>query len=369
MKRLWLTLVTTMAVTAATGCGAAGKVGGGTTTTSATSVAPTATAAPRFPAGKVTSVHDVRVTVDGVVAGDGAPVLSAGTVASDANGSFDLSVGATVHRCMTDHDSTLQVRPDPTLLISWTQGTSWCEKSGGAAGRFGIGPGLVATMKDPVFRVTVDSSRTVLKVDKGFVSVQGPGAAVTVGPSQQVEIPAGGPPGPAQPMAPDALDNVNFGPLEKLTPRPDFSRPKSGVSAGVDGVLRGGLNIAMFTAGDGFNEHSSSFFRTYMTTVARHWDVSITSSYVGTREATVPGPTPDVVLEAVPGSGSGGTVVPLFTDGTDTWQLAARDTGLADALRKILIAELNSGDYDTLFTQTFGHQPDYQPVADLVLSS
>jgi len=364
VKVRWLAFATALAVAAAGGgCGSPGPIVVGTTTSASS---PTTRA--RFAAGKVTSVHDVRVTVDGVVAGDGTTVLSEGTVASDANGSFDVSVGTTVHRCMTDHDSTLQIRPGPTLLVSWAKGTSWCEKSGGASGTFGIGPGLVATMMDPVFRVTVDQSGTVLKVDQGFVSVRGAGVSVSVGPNQQVQIPGGGPAGPVEPLNADAQDNANFGPLEKLAPRPDFGRPGTGISAGMDRVLRSGFHTVMVVAPAGFNEQSAAFFQAFIRAVALHWDVKIASSSTLSSEVTIPEPMPDVVLQASPGSGKGSAVVPLFSDGTDTWQMVASDTGLAGALRAILTAELNSGDYSALFTDVFGHQPDYKPVADLVLA-
>lgn len=368
MNIRWFTVATAVLVGAGacSGCSQSRTVVDGTTTVSSGTSA--ATNAPRVAAGKVTTVHDQRVTIDGVVAGNGTTVLSAGSVASDANGSFDLSVGTTVHRCLTSHDSILQIRPDPTVLISWTQGSSWCEKSGGKPVQFGIGPDLVASMKDPVFRVTVDQSGTVLKVDQGFVSVKGRGSSVNVGPHQQVRIPAGGPAGAVEEMVGDAEDNANFGPLEKLTPRPDVGRPKSGISKGLDQVLRSGFHTVMVAAPDGFNEQSAAFFRTYIEAVALHWDVKIASSSIVSPEVTIPEPTPDVVLRAAPAGGNGSTVVPLFTDGTDTWQMVARDAGLAGALRSILIAELNTGDYSDLYTQVFGHQPDYEPVADLVLS-
>jgi hypothetical protein len=319
----------------------------------------------------VTKVHDQRVTVDGVVAGNGTPVLSGGQVVSDANGSFDVSVGTSVQQCVTDHDSTLQVQPGGGILISWTQGTSWCLKSSGTKATFGIGTGLQAVMKDPVFRVTVDGSGTVLKVDRGFVSVEGAGSPVVLGPAQQVAIPAGGPAGKVGALQADAKDNVNFPALVSLAPPPSLGRPTVGNSAPLAKIMHSGsLVVQMKATAAGTQTAAVRFANLFFASLTQHWDLKLSFTVVpSTQSTTTAIGTPDVVVETAPGTATGSTPLPLLSDGKDMWQMTASSVDLFRALQTYLVEYLNAGDYATLFTQAFPRQqPAYGPFASLVLA-
>lgn len=360
-------------------CGAAacGRSSNTTSTTTTnppvTSSSTTRTTIGRTTAGMVTMVHDQRVTVDGVVAGNGTTVLSGGRVVSDANGSFDVSVGTSVQRCVTDHDSTLQVQPGGGILISWIQGTSWCLKATGTKGTFGIGTGLEAVMKDPVFRVTVDGSGTVLKVDRGFVSVVGTGGSVVVGPAQQVVVPAGGPAGKVGPLQSDAKDNVNFPALVSLAPPPSLGRPTVGNSAALAQIMQKGTLVVQLRATTAGTETPAvRFANAFFTSLARHWDLKLSFTVVpntpSTTTTTAIG-TPDVVVETAPGIATGSTSLPLLSDGKDMWQMTASSVDLFRALQTYLVEDLNSGDYAVLFSQAFPRQqPVYDPFARLVLA-
>lgn len=374
------------------GCSTASKATTATTGTSeesSTSAAAstTLTTGRRAPAGKVTAVHDQHVTIDSSPAGDGDTVPTGATVASDSTGSFDLSVGSTIHKCLTDHDSALQVLPSPSVLIAWQHGASWCQKSGGTQSRFGIGPGLIALMQDPVFAVRVGASGTVLKVQQGFVKVQGATGSVLVGPGQQMTAPPGGAPGPVVPLEADEQDNTNFGQLAGLTPAPAFARPSAQGSAALARILRTGvLQVRFATPAPGGNPQAAPFSRDFFDFLTRHWDLKLDSSSASAGTATSTSAAATTSSAAATGStapgsaaggGAGGDVrveaqtganagTPLLSDGSTVWRMVAVDTGLQSALRGFLVAALGSGDYADLFTHDFGRPPTYDAVSGLV---
>ncbi|HEY2301286.1 MAG TPA: hypothetical protein VGH66_05310 [Acidimicrobiales bacterium] len=356
-------------------------------------------AARRAQAGKVTAVHDQHVTIAGAPAGDGDSVATGATVASDSTGSFDFSVGSTIHKCLTDHDSSLQLLPTPSVLIAWQKGASWCQKSGGDQAEFGIGPGLVAVMKDPVFAVRVDPSGTVLKVEQGFVRVQSAkGASVLVGPGQQTSASPGGAPGPAVPLVADEKDNTNFPALNGLSPAPAFGRPSAAGSAALARIFRtGAMRVSFVAPARGANSQTVQFSSDFFSFLTQHWDLklqfstasgSATTTSSSTRlpgTATTAGPgtvstaaggsnagtsstaaVPDVRVEVQTATNVG---TPLLSDGTTIWRMVGVDAGLQTGLRNFLVAALGSGDYANLYSQDFGRPPSYDAVAGLVAPS
>jgi hypothetical protein len=376
------------------GC-AAGSQSAISTNTSggATSVvgSATTTAVRRAQAGKVTAVHDQHVTIGGAPAGDGDAVATGATVASDSTGSFDFSVGSTIHKCLTDHDSSLQLLPTPSVLIAWQKGASWCQKSGGDQAQFGIGPGLVAVMKDPVFAVRIDPSGTVLKVEQGFVRVQSAkGASVLVGPGQQTSASPGGPPGPAVPLVADEKDNTNFPALNGLSPAPAFGRPSTAGSDALARIFRtGALRVSFVAPPRGANSQTVQFSSDFFNFLTQHWDLKLqfsTASGTATTTSSSPRP-PGTASTAGPGSNPGASstaAVPdvrvevqtainvgttLLSDGTTIWRMVGVDAGLQTALRNFLVAALGSGDYANLYSQDFGRPPSYDAVAGLVAPS
>ena len=354
-----------LAIAMATGaCGRPPDNNGGGTITTGSNTTKASGTVPRPRVGMVTTVHDQRVTIGGVVAGSMTDVAAGDTVASDANGSFDLTVGTSVHRCLTDHDSVLQVRPNATTLIAWAQGSSWCEKSGGADAQFGIGPGLMAVLKDPVFRVKVDSSATVLKVDKGFVQLRSAGGSIVVGPGQQVGVARGGMPGPVQPIVKDRQDTANFGALEKLAPPPTLGRPDPGGSTALARIFAShALPVRLTPPAGGSDQRSVNFARAFFDDLARHWDLksSFSVQTAGAAAATTPSSTGVDVAPQLPNG------LPLFSDGQVDWQLAGSDSGLQAALQDFLVSYLNSGDYANLYARHFQAPPPYEALASLVV--
>jgi hypothetical protein len=380
--RIWTPLVALMLV----GCSAGSQTSNATTTsasqsasqsTSSLAESTTSSTARRGQGGKVTAVHNQHVTIDRAPAGDGDTILTGGTVASDSTGSFDLSVGSTLHKCLTDHDSALQVLPTPSVLIAWQRGASWCQKSGGSLAQFGVGPGLTAVMNDPVFAVRIDASGTVLKVEQGFVKLQSTkGASVLVGPGQQSTTATGGAPGPAVPLQADEEDNTNFPPLIGLSPPPAFGRPSPQGSAALARILKDGiLRVRFVPPVRGAKPQTQQFSQDFFDFLTRHWDLkldfsSLTAAGSGSSTtASTPGSATtsvapgDVRVEPQTGTNAG---TPFFTDGTTVWRIVGVDAGLQTALRNFLVAALGSGDYATLFTQVFDQGPYYAPVAGLV---
>jgi hypothetical protein len=332
----------------------------------------------------VTAVHDQHVTIDSAPAGDGDTILTGATVASDSTGSFDLSVGSTIHKCLTDHDSALQILPTPSVLIAWQHGASWCQKSGGNQTQFGVGPGLVAVMNDPVFAVRIDASGTLLKVEQGFVKVESTkGGSVLVGPGQQTSAAPDGPPGPAVPLVADEKDNTNFPALTGLSPAPAFGRPSPQGSASLARMLQDGVLRVRFVAPPapnirGAKPQTVQFSQDFFAFLTRHWDIKLdfsTTSATGTTSTAVAttgssssappatGAASDVRIEPQTASNAG---TPLLSDGATIWRIVGADSGLQKALQTFLVAALGTGDYATLFLQDFDRAPSYDAVAFLV---
>ncbi len=139
--------------------------------------------------------------------------------------------------CKQLADSALQVMPNKSYLIQWfarsgsssavggTQGTTWCGKSPVTNGQtFSVNDvyPIEFTTPDPIFGVTIQSDRTIVKLVDGELDVTIDGASLKLQPHTQVTIAKDGT-HKTQTIVLTKDDEAAIAQLRDVTPLPDLT--------------------------------------------------------------------------------------------------------------------------------------------------
>lgn len=264
-------------------------------------------------------------------------------------------------RCKTRTGGLVQVRPSTEILISFENGLSYCiTRKLGRWKKFDARRHTVTLISDdPLFAVSVERARTLVKVDLGFGVVLGrSGRGTAVGPHEQVIVPEGGDPEAPTPIERTGSDRLSFAELERELPRPRFDRPDPGGSATLRDVFSRGRLIVGLETSISRNPAARRFIGGFIRLVGRAWNVrpEVRNVTVGGAISGLRAEQLDLAVSAHPDVLARSATVPLLVEPRSRvyWHIASRpDPTLAAALRSLVLASMQRDDYFTLYRTAF----------------
>ena len=313
------------------------------------------------------SAHIGRVRINGVRRRSAA-LLSGNVVCTGkASFDFDIHVGSQHAGCKEQHRSSLRIHPSSTVLLRFFFGRFVCGTYGTKSKSF-KGPGKVMIIaEDPVFSVSIDRQKTVVRVLAGSVLVIGKGGSpdgVVVGPAQQAIVRAGKRPAAATTikLSPaEVAESVKFGRHE---PPPDFSRPDPTGSPNLTRIFgRNRLSVA-FDQASTIDAGTPVFVRTYLDFLAASWKVQLNLQFVPAGPALVSLANNRLDLVVASTTAFGFDVLPLLWDSSKkTWSVFVnQDKVYSEALRRFIVSTVYSRRYASFYRKAFGAPPSYEPL-------
>jgi len=329
-----------------------------------------------------------RIDFDNVYLGknllesDNAPLFTNSTLCTDDEGQVKFFVEPLKRTtCILEHNTRVRLYPPRKpahrqVIIRFEEGEGSCgtgkdqdpgdKKFDADGGRWRL------LMKDPLFAVGVDTRRTIVKVALGYIEVsrQAGEGAVIVGPEQQVILPAGGKPGPVQPIELTAKDNARFAELRPEVPKPDFRRPDPDGSATLKRIISRKV-LSVGVAADLVNDNGTQpFVRSFFGFLAKSWGVKLrlisleTPDWVNQLEAQAI----DVAISRDARRLRQFDTLPVFPDSQSAlWYIGlVKDKHFLNSMRAFLRAAVNSGDYGTIYRASFLKEPSYEPLSPVL---
>ena len=369
---------------------AAVATGLATTIRSDTSSAATSVTAscPGAAAGSVTGIVFPTLRVNGSRVSRRMPLTRRDRLETDRNGQVQFCLKRKTTRCDTRRGSKVQIEPTASVVLRFEAGRTYCSTASGGTAIFDVARGGVQLrVGDPVFGVTVEPRRTVVKVVLGAISVRARGRTVVVGPGQQTSVPNGRPPQPPTPavLAPD--ERTTSRELGEGLPAPDLGRPTPSNSAALRHLYDRGFLMVTRPSGAGRvgagaggagqpSDPDRAFERDFFSQLARAWGLRFQivenegslERFLGPLESR----TGD--LAVLPSSMAAGVrgyaVVPLSSTpagGSGSWVVVLRaDAGLLSSLGDYLAAALTTGRYADAYRKAYGVAPPYTSLRELL---
>ena len=328
-------------------------------------------------AGTVTGIVFPTLRVNGARVSRRVSLARRDRVETDRNGQVQFCIKRKTTRCDTRRGSRVRIEPEPSVVLRFEAGRTYCSTASGGTAIFDVARGGVRLrVGDPVFGVVVEPRRTVVKVVLGAVSVSARGRTVVVGPGQQTAVPVGRAPQPPAPIQVAPEERKTARDLGQGLPAPDLGRPAPGGSAALLHMYdRGFLVAGRLIAGQpGDPDHA--FERDFLSQLARAWRVRLQIVETGTEISRLLAPlesrTADLAL--VPRSAAAGlqgyAVVPFSSPpagASGGWVIVARpDAGLVSSLEDYLAAALATGRYATAYRKAYGVPPPYASLQELL---
>jgi hypothetical protein len=280
---------------------------------------------------------------------------------------FDIRVGSQRASCKQRRRSSLRVHPQSNVILRFFFGGFTCGTDGSKPKTF-KGPGkTVIISEDPVFSLSIDRKKTVVRMLAGSALVIGKSGikkAVVVGPAQQTTVRAGT--DPTKPtvinLSPrEQADKAQLGPQ---TP-PDFGRPDSTGSPNLTRIYRSNVLHIGLDQQSATDKATPVFVRTYLGFLADSWKLrlNLTSVAVGPALNALANGKLDLVV-ALSQPVFGLDELPLFWDSSKkTWSVFLnQDKVYTDGFRRFLITTVNSGKYATFYQGAFDRPPSYDPL-------
>lgn len=331
--------------------------------------------------GTMLRVWNPVASVNRVEAFAGDDIPAGGTISTDPSGWADFDLKQIDKRkiefCRILRDSEVQVLPMSDVLLKYVDGTTWCstDPDPATAEVFIDKHGAQFETQDPVFGITVEPDRTLVKVWVGFVAVRSltaGGEPVLVGPGQQSVIFRGDPPQSPEAFAFELLDSLERQAVVDVAATfrgIDFGRPNAGDSPALRRIFqRRRIVVALDpqAVGDG---GTALFVHRFTGFLAESWQIKpdLRQLQVADGLAALERGDLDLVIspEVLPGAES----VPLFDDTSERrWSIGfeTQDPTFKAALTGFLVDALESGRYDGFYAESFGRSPAYASLRSLV---
>lgn len=361
-------------------CGDGGGEGGTTTlssdpVTTGTSApdGTTTSAGPRTVVGEI--VRQRRLTtVNGRRAAGGDPLPAGALLSTDGSGVATFQLRRKFGDCDILPGSEIEVLAGPRQLMRVVKGTGVCVTRPGDNDFVELdATHAVVELRDPVFAVTVERSRTTVRVAQGFVQVQGRGRAGRgrlLGPDGQASVLQG-----QSPRSAEVFERSRSAPLERQAmrrmeeslPPPDYSFPGVQRSPALTRARQSGaLRVAV---DEGASADAEGFLQAFFAFLADQWSVRGEVQPMSPAEGARALRAGAVEVLVAPTPVAGARSLPFFGDeGGRPWllQVGGDDARLQQGLRNFLVAALDFGEYGRRYRTAFGRVPDYEAVRPLV---
>lgn len=225
-------------------------------------------------------------------------------------------------------------------------------------------------MQDPLFAADVDSERTLIQVELGYIEVsrrlgEGP---VIVGAGQRVTVPELEIPGKVSAIDKTADDQAAFDALRPRTPEPDFSRPKRGVAGSPtlrQIFRRESIIVGVDPAG---NKERTEFTRSFFAFLAKSWGVSLalreasTTSLVAQLRRDLNVAVTNELNQLTPFDR-----LPFFAASQVWYMGVVPDDVFAASLRRFLRTAVSAGAYRGFYRAAFSREPPLDPLTPVLL--
>lgn len=340
--------------------------------------------------GKVTIISD-KVFRGTSLLDDGNPLYENSTLCAKENGEVRFFAHHPSNRfptttCRMDRSSELRIHPKKQnpqhkqSLIRFESGWAWCvtgkdppENLVQERYKYDANQGRDRIFtKDPLFAVGVDKTRTLIKVDVGFVRVSKATSdkSVIVGPQQQVTIPAG-----AEPEAPERIeatpkDQAVFDDLRPLLPNLDLTAPDPGGSAALTRIFGKKLLVVGIDRTGSADSSAEAFVQEFFRYLASSWRINARWLYFDkpVLGRSLETGAIDVALTPHARQLDGFDALALFLDREgDVWQAGlVRDPVFKEALRSFISAAVTNARYRSAYLRTFRREPRYEPLSEVL---
>lgn len=210
-------------------------------------------------------------------------------------------------------------------------------------------------MKDPLFAVDVDPTRTLVKVKLGYINVSrtSGGRAVIIGPDQQVSVPELADPEKVGRLTETADDKAGFAALQAVVPKPDFGRPAPGASVALKRIIANteivvGLDSTVTPAG-------SAFVKRFYGLLARSWNLNLALQASSSIKALDIEKIDVLITKRNLRAVARVDALPLFADSQGgLWSFVIlKDDAFRTALSRFVQAAVGGGTYSSFYRASF----------------